>query len=65
MIFQRADGASFEPATLNADVELLIGRLCERLASESSKAILQEFADVARDPLGEERTQVETDGGVD
>ncbi|TQX86798.1 MULTISPECIES: type IV secretory system conjugative DNA transfer family protein [Rhizobium] len=65
VIFQRADGASFEPATLNADVELLIGRLCERLASESSKAILQEFADVARDPLGEERTQVETDGGVD
>jgi len=65
VIFQQADRALVEPAALNTDVELLIGSLSERLLEESSKDLLRQFADVARDPLGEERAQLETDGTVD
>ncbi|MEZ2129795.1 MULTISPECIES: type IV secretory system conjugative DNA transfer family protein [unclassified Sinorhizobium] len=53
-IFEQADAGSFDPIELNADVELLIGTLSERLTEDSSKAFLREFADRARDPLREE-----------
>ncbi|WP_349963295.1 type IV secretory system conjugative DNA transfer family protein [Rhizobium sp. ZPR3] len=56
-IFEQADAGSFDPMELNADVELLIGTLCERLTEDSSKAFLREFADRARDPLSEEGPQ--------
>ncbi|MGP4693829.1 type IV secretory system conjugative DNA transfer family protein [Agrobacterium cavarae] len=53
-IFEQADTGSFDPMELNADVELLIGTLSERLTEDSSKAFLREFVDRARDPLSEE-----------
>ncbi len=53
-ISEQADAGSFDPMELNADVELLIGTLSERLTEDSSKAFLREFADRARDPLSEE-----------
>ncbi|OOO27792.1 conjugal transfer protein TraG [Agrobacterium salinitolerans] len=53
-IFEQGDVGSFDPMELNADVELLIGTLSERLTEDSSKAFLREFADRARDPLSEE-----------
>ena len=53
-IFEQADAGAFDPIELNADVELLIGTLSERLSEERSKAFLREFADFARDPLREE-----------
>lgn len=56
-IFEQADAGSFDPIELNADVELLIGTLSERLTEDSSKAFLREFADRARDPLREEGPQ--------
>ncbi|MBX4922116.1 type IV secretory system conjugative DNA transfer family protein [Rhizobium bangladeshense] len=56
-IFEQADAGSFDPIELNADVELLIGTLSERLTEDSSKAFLREFANRARDPLLEEGPQ--------
>lgn len=56
-IFEQADAGSFDPIALNADVELLIGILSERLTEDSSKAFLREFVDCARDPLREEGPQ--------
>ncbi len=56
-IFEQADAGSFDPIELNADVELLIGALSERLTEDSSKAFLREFVDRARDPLSEEGSQ--------
>lgn len=56
-IFELADAGSFDPIELNADVELLIGTLSERLTEDSSKAFLREFVDRARDPLREEGSQ--------
>jgi len=56
-IFEQADAGSFDPIALNADVELLIGTLSERLTEDSSKAFLREFVDCARDPLREEGPQ--------
>lgn len=56
-IFEQADAGSLDPMELNADVELLIGTLSERMAEDSSKAFLREFADLARDPLREEGPQ--------
>ncbi|MBM7046133.1 type IV secretory system conjugative DNA transfer family protein [Rhizobium lusitanum] len=53
-IFEQADAGSFEPTELNADVALLIGTLSERLTEDSSKALLREFANLARDPLRED-----------
>ena len=62
-IFEQADAGSLDPMELNADVELLIGSLADRLTEDSSKAFLREFADRARDPLREERPQEdEADG---
>ncbi|OWK24871.1 hypothetical protein AJ87_16690 [Rhizobium yanglingense] len=54
VIFEQAEAGSLDPMELNADVELLIGTLSERLAEDSSKAFLREFADLARDPLRED-----------
>ncbi|MFY3754017.1 hypothetical protein, partial [Lacticaseibacillus paracasei] len=48
------DAGSLDPMELNADVELLIGTLSGRLAEDSSKAFLREFANLARDPLRED-----------
>ncbi|MEX2743017.1 hypothetical protein AB3480_16935 [Rhizobium mongolense] len=59
--FQRSAQISVEPAELNADVELLIGTLSDRMSEESSKAFLREFAEMARDPLGEDRQQFEAE----
>ncbi|TCL65786.1 type IV secretory system conjugative DNA transfer family protein [Rhizobium sp. BK251] len=56
-IFEQADAGSLDPMELNADVELLIGTLSERLAEDSSKAFLREFASLARDPLREDSTR--------
>jgi type IV secretory pathway TraG/TraD family ATPase VirD4 len=56
-IFEQTDAGSFDPIELNADVELLIGTLSERLTEDSSKAFLREFVDRARDPLREEGPQ--------
>lgn len=56
-IFEQADPSSFDPTELNADVELLIATLSERLTEDSSKAFLREFVDRARDPLREEGPQ--------
>lgn len=56
-IFEQADAGAFDPIELNADVELLIGTLSERLTEDSSKAFLREFVDRARDPLREEGPQ--------
>lgn len=61
-IFRQAEEHSFEPAELNADVELLIGALSSRLSEESSRARLREFAEMARDPLGEDAEQLEAHG---
>ena len=60
-IFEQADAGSFEPTELNADVALLIGTLSERLTEDSSKAFLREFADLARDPLREDREPPQTE----
>lgn len=54
VIFQQAGENVVEPGDLNADVELLIDTLSGRLSEDSSRAWLREFADTARDPLGEE-----------
>ncbi|MCR5942564.1 type IV secretory system conjugative DNA transfer family protein [Ochrobactrum sp. XJ1] len=54
VIFQQAGENKVEPGDLNADVELLIDTLSGRLSEDSSRAWLREFADTARDPLGEE-----------
>ena len=53
-VFRQAGENIIEPEELNADVELLIDRLSGRLAEDSSRVWLREFADTARDPLGEE-----------
>ncbi|MFA1624234.1 type IV secretory system conjugative DNA transfer family protein [Rhizobium mongolense] len=60
-IFEQADAGSVEPIELNADVELLIGNLSERLTEDSSKTYLREFADLARDPLREDTEPTETE----
>ena len=52
-IFQQAGALQLEPSELNPDVELLIDTLSARLSEENSRAILQEFADLAREPLRE------------
>ncbi|QWW72496.1 type IV secretory system conjugative DNA transfer family protein [Rhizobium sp. WYJ-E13] len=56
-IFDHADAVPFDPMELNADVDVLIETLSKRLTEDSSKAILREFADLARDPLGEDRAK--------
>ncbi|MBB3659921.1 type IV secretory pathway TraG/TraD family ATPase VirD4 [Rhizobium sp. BK650] len=56
-IFKQVDTGSFDPTELNADIELLIETLSERLRDQSSKSVLREFADLARDPLGEAEKQ--------
>ncbi|MEN0117805.1 MAG: type IV secretory system conjugative DNA transfer family protein [Agrobacterium cavarae] len=56
-IFEQVDAGSFDAIELNADVELLIGTLSERLTENSSRAFLREFVDRARDPLSEEGLQ--------
>ncbi len=61
VIFQQADEPIVEPAELNADVELLIETLSDRLTEDSSRAYLHQFANLARDPLSEDREQVETE----
>lgn len=61
VIFQQAEGNALEPVELNADVELLIGSLSDRLTEGSSKAYLRQFASLARDPLGEDREQSGTE----
>ena len=65
VIFEQAGESSFEPAELNADVELLIGTLSDRLSEQSSKAFLREFAEMARDPLREDGQQFEAEARGD
>jgi hypothetical protein len=60
-IFEQVDMGTFGPTELNADIELLIGTLSERLAEDSSKAYLREFTDLARDPLREDTDPPETE----
>jgi len=54
VVFQEDGENAVEPEELNADVELLIDTLSGRLAEDTSRAWLREFADIARDPLGED-----------
>jgi len=61
VIFQQADEPVVEPAELNADVELLIEALSDRLTEDSSRTYLYQFANLARDPLSEDREHVETE----
>lgn len=61
VIFQQAEGNALEPVLLNADVELLIESLSDRLTEGSSNAYLRQFASLARDPLGEDREQSGTE----
>ncbi|NEI66228.1 type IV secretory system conjugative DNA transfer family protein [Rhizobium leguminosarum] len=61
VIFQQAEGNALEPVLLNADVELLIESLSDRLTEGSSNAYLRQFARLARDPLGEDREQSGTE----
>ncbi|MGR9286060.1 type IV secretory system conjugative DNA transfer family protein [Rhizobium johnstonii] len=65
VIFQQAEENALEPVELNADVELLIESLSERLTEESSRAYLRQFANLARDPLSEDREQSETEAHAD
>jgi type IV secretory pathway TraG/TraD family ATPase VirD4 len=59
VVFQQAGENWVEPEELNADVDLLIDTLSGRLTETSSRAWLREFADAARDPLGEDETEPE------
>ncbi|MBY5357595.1 type IV secretory system conjugative DNA transfer family protein [Rhizobium leguminosarum] len=61
VIFQQAEENALEPVELNADVELLIESLSDRLTEDSSRAYLRQFASLVRDPLGEDREQSETE----
>ncbi|NKL83543.1 type IV secretory system conjugative DNA transfer family protein [Rhizobium leguminosarum] len=61
VIFQQAEENALEPVELNADVELLIESLSDRLTEDSSRAYLHQFANLARDPVGEDREQSETE----
>ncbi|CDZ40260.1 VirD4 type IV secretion protein [Neorhizobium galegae bv. officinalis] len=61
VIFQQAEENALEPLKLNADVELLIESLSDRLTEDSSRAYLRQFASLVRDPLGEDRDQSETE----
>ncbi|MBY3383176.1 type IV secretory system conjugative DNA transfer family protein [Rhizobium laguerreae] len=61
VIFQQAEENALEPVELNADVELLIESLSDRLMEDSSRAYLRQFASLVRDPLGEDRKQSETE----
>ncbi|CDZ64370.1 TraG [Neorhizobium galegae bv. orientalis] len=61
VIFQQAEASALEPVELNADVELLIETLSDRLTEDSSRAYLHQFVTIARDPLGEDREQSETE----
>ncbi|MBO9196038.1 type IV secretory system conjugative DNA transfer family protein [Rhizobium sp. 16-449-1b] len=54
VVFQQVGENFIEPEDLNADVELLIDTLSGRLTEDSSRVWLREFADIARDPLGED-----------
>ncbi|QKK27895.1 type IV secretory system conjugative DNA transfer family protein [Rhizobium hidalgonense] len=65
VIFQQAEENALEPVELNADVELLIESLSERLTEDSSRAYLHQFANLARDPLGEDREQSVTEAHAD
>ncbi|MBY5337066.1 type IV secretory system conjugative DNA transfer family protein [Rhizobium leguminosarum] len=59
VIFQQAEENALEPVELNADVELLIESLSDRLTEDSSRAYLHQFANLARDPLGEDQSETE------
>lgn len=59
VVFRQAGENWVEPEELNADVDLLIDTLSGRLTETSSRAWLREFADAARDPLGEDETEPE------
>ncbi|MBB4345624.1 type IV secretory system conjugative DNA transfer family protein [Rhizobium leguminosarum] len=61
VIFQQAEENALEPVELNADVELLIESLSDRLTEDSSRAYLRQFASLVRDPLGEDREQSGTE----
>ncbi|WP_245485024.1 hypothetical protein [Rhizobium leguminosarum] len=61
VIFQQAEENALEPVELNADVELLIESLSDRLTEDSSRAYLRQFASLVRDPLGEDREQSESE----
>lgn len=55
MIFDSVNAASEVEATdLNADVELMVQKLSERMSDKTSRLYLEEYAEKARDPLAEE-----------
>ncbi|MGP4670174.1 type IV secretory system conjugative DNA transfer family protein [Agrobacterium pusense] len=58
VVFQQAGINWVEPEKLNADVDLLINTLSGRLTEARSRAWLREFADAARDPLGEDEVEL-------
>jgi hypothetical protein len=60
-VFRQAGKSVIEPEELNADVELLIDTLSGRLAEDSSRVWLREFAGAARDPLGEDNAKPDTE----
>ncbi|QDG94513.1 type IV secretory system conjugative DNA transfer family protein (plasmid) [Rhizobium sp. NIBRBAC000502774] len=59
LVFQQAGENWVKAEELNADVDLLIDTLSSRLTEASSRAWLREFADAARDPLGEDEAEPE------
>jgi type IV secretory pathway TraG/TraD family ATPase VirD4 len=55
VIFDSADAASeVEAPDLNADVDLMVQKLSERMSDKTSRVYLKEYAEKARDPLAEE-----------
>ncbi|AZO32478.1 type IV secretory system conjugative DNA transfer family protein [Mesorhizobium sp. M1B.F.Ca.ET.045.04.1.1] len=55
MIFDSVNAASeVEVTDLNADVDLMVQKLSERMSDQTSRLYLEEYAKKARDPLAEE-----------
>ncbi|TIV60214.1 type IV secretory system conjugative DNA transfer family protein [Mesorhizobium sp.] len=55
MIFDSVNTASeVEVTDLNADVDLMVQKLSERMSDQTSRLYLEEYAKKARDPLAEE-----------
>ncbi|MET2832261.1 type IV secretory system conjugative DNA transfer family protein [Mesorhizobium shangrilense] len=54
VIFDSVNAASEVDATdLNADVDLMVQKLSERMSDKTSRSYLEEYAEMARDPLAE------------
>lgn len=54
VIFDSVNASEVEATDLNADVDLMVQKLSERMSDNTSRVYLKEYAEKARDPLAEE-----------